>query len=208
MQSLLPMQSHHIIIFDLEFTAWPGSNKRKWSEAWEFREIIQIAAVKLQITEDAAEIVSTFNELVKPKINPRLSDYIVQLTGISQSTIDEMAVDFKSALDQFYSFSQDGKVPCFAWGNDDQVLYENCQIQEFSMPVFSAGFVNLQRIAATLGLSGHHLASGEVANYLGAQIAGHKHNALFDVRSLAVSLNHWLAKGQLTPSQLSSSELS
>ena len=40
-----------IIIFDTEFTAWEGSAQRNWSFDWEYREIIQIAAVKGLLNE-------------------------------------------------------------------------------------------------------------------------------------------------------------
>ena len=73
-----------IVIFDTEFTAWEGSMQRQWSLDWEHREIIQIAAVKVELTLSGAQVVSSFNTLVKTVINPTLSDYIIQLTGIEQ----------------------------------------------------------------------------------------------------------------------------
>jgi inhibitor of KinA sporulation pathway (predicted exonuclease) len=196
------MQPKHIIVYDLEFTAWPGSNTRKWSESWELREVIQLAAVKVTIGQQGATIVSTFNELVKPSINSTLSDYIIELTGINQTTIDEMGVDFRSALLQFYHFCQDGEIACYAWGNDEQVLRENCTINKHPMPKFAAGFVNLQSIALSRKLAGANQASGDVAEHLGVTLQGHKHNALFDVRSLACGLDIWLKSGELSVKQL------
>ena len=38
------------MVFDLEFTSWPGSNERNWSLPNEDREIIQIGAVKIETT--------------------------------------------------------------------------------------------------------------------------------------------------------------
>lgn len=196
------MPSTHIVVYDLEFTAWPGSNSRKWSESWELREVIQLAAIKVAISRNGAMIVSTFNELVKPCVNPILSDYIIELTGINQSTIDEMGVDFQSALIQFHHFCQEGKLACYAWGGDEQVLRENCTINKHTMPEFAAGFVNLQQIALSRKLAGANLASGDVAKHLGESLDGHKHNALFDVRSLACGLDVWLKSGQLSVNQL------
>lgn len=202
LRSYVSMQPKHIVVYDLEFTAWLGSNTRKWSESWELREVIQLAAVKLAISQQGAIIVSTFNELVKPHVNSTLSDYIIELTGINQNTIDEMGVDFQSALLQFYHFCCDGELPSYAWGNDEQVLRENCTINKLPMPKFAAGFVNLQHIALSRKLAGANLASGEVAEYLGVSLEGHKHNALFDVRSLACGLDVWLKSGELSVKQL------
>jgi len=36
-----------IIIFDTEYTAWEGAKERNWSGSGEHREIVQIAAVKI-----------------------------------------------------------------------------------------------------------------------------------------------------------------
>ncbi|GAB2687768.1 exonuclease domain-containing protein [Aliiglaciecola aliphaticivorans] len=98
------MQVLECVLFDKEFTAWHGSKQRNWSENWEHRELIQIAAVKIRMTRDSASILASFNELIRPTINPQLSDYITNLTGIEQAMIDEMGVDFASALKQFHLF--------------------------------------------------------------------------------------------------------
>ena len=44
------------MVFDLEFTSWPGSNERNWSLPNEDREIIQIGAVKIETTGDMREV--------------------------------------------------------------------------------------------------------------------------------------------------------
>lgn len=36
------------IIFDTEYTAWEGSNERNWSEGWEEKELVKIAAMKVK----------------------------------------------------------------------------------------------------------------------------------------------------------------
>ena len=36
------------IIFDTEFTAWEGSQERKWSGENEFRELVQISAIRVK----------------------------------------------------------------------------------------------------------------------------------------------------------------
>lgn len=190
---------HTLVIFDTEFTAWPGSQDRGWSESWEFRELIQIAAVKLSVSENGVEILSSFNELVRPQRNPELSGYITELTGISQIMVDEMGVDFASALSQFHDFCEKGKLACFAWGNDPVILTENCQLNELSMPGFASGFYNLKQLALALNLDGAALSSGELATHFGLSLSGHQHNALYDVRSLAGALKVWTQSGQLSP---------
>ena len=188
-----------LIIFDTEFTAWEGSLKRGWSEPWEHRELIQLAAVRVAIDEDYnVSILHSFNELIKPVKNPQLSGYITDLTGISQSMVDEMGVDFSSALSLFYQFSEGGELPCFAWGSDAAILLENCYLYRLTMPVFESGLHNLNRIASDCGLNEAKLCSGELAEHLGLGIVGHNHNALYDVKNIVLALQYWLKNGSLS----------
>jgi len=190
-----------IVIFDTEFTAWQGSKERNWSLDWEHREIIQIAAVKVVLSQTGAQVVSSFNTLVKPLINPDLSDYIMQLTGIEQHVLDDMGVDYQAALQQLYAFCSQGTLPCYSWGNDKNILIDNCLLNGIQMPDFSADFYNLHAMARKVNIDGAHLCSGELASHLGLDLQGHIHNALYDVRSIALALNQWMEKGILKQSQ-------
>ncbi|WP_339720599.1 3'-5' exonuclease [uncultured Paraglaciecola sp.] len=189
-----------IIIFDTEFTAWEGSAQRNWSLDWEHREIIQIAAVKVALSLSGAQVISSFNTLVKPVINPNLSDYIIKLTGIEQHVLDDMGIDFQGALLQFHSFCSQGSLPCYSWGNDKRILIDNCLFNGIHMPDFTGNFYNLHNMARKAKLDGAHLCSGELASHLGLELHGHIHNALYDVRSIALALNQWVEKGALPPS--------
>lgn len=186
-----------LVIFDTEFTAWQGSKERNWSEIWEHREIIQFAAIKVQIDHNGLTILSSFNSLVKPIINPTLSRYISELTGIEQQTLDEMGIDFPAVLEQFYLFSEQGQLPCYSWGNDNHIITDNCLLNGIPLPNFEKGFHNLHAIIRNANIDGGHLCSGELANHLGLNFSGHVHNALYDVRSIALALNHWMQIGVL-----------
>ena len=88
------------MVFDLEFTSWPGSNERNWSLPNEDREIIQIGAVKIETTGDMREV-DSFQILVRPLKNPILSDYIVNLTEITQEKVEKEGILFPLALSRF-----------------------------------------------------------------------------------------------------------
>ena len=141
------MQVFECVLFDTEFTAWEGSKVRKWSLEWEHRELIQLAAVRLKFDAGQAHITATFNEVICPKINPDLSDYIVELTGITQGIVDEMGVDYLSAINLFYEFCHQGSLKTFSWGEDMGVLVENCILNNMETPNFHGGFANLQSLA-------------------------------------------------------------
>lgn len=191
-----------LVIFDTEFTAWAGSSERNWSEPWEHKELIQLAAVKLAVSEAGLAVIASFNELIRPAINPQLSEYIVHLTGITQTMLTDMGVDFPSALEAFYQFCQQGQLASFAWGHDANILADNCQLNHITMPNFNAGLFNLQRIAKGAGIEQADLSSGQLAEALKLPVEGHEHNALFDVRSTAAALDYWIKSGQLNLAQL------
>src|SRR5258708_3499146 len=112
----------HFVLFDTEFTAWEGSMERGWKGPNEHREIIQIGALKVHGADLSEEDV--FSRYVKPRINPRLSEYIIALTGITQEKINDEGVPFEIALEDFNRWSRE--LPLWSHGNDLPVMKENC----------------------------------------------------------------------------------
>ena len=77
----LPL-ANKIVIFDLEWTSWVGFAESNWYMPRKHREILQIGAVKLDCKDMLLEV-DSFERLVKPSINIKLSSYIKKLTGLS-----------------------------------------------------------------------------------------------------------------------------
>lgn len=77
-------------------------------------------------------VVGEYNSFVKPILNPKLSDFCIQLTSIQQSDVDE-APEFPAALNSFLAW-----IACFAgsyilcsWGYYDRVQFKNdCVLHE------------------------------------------------------------------------------
>src|ERR1700744_5901689 len=94
-----PIPMPALTVFDLEFTAWECSMASHWLRPGEFKEVVQIGAVKL----DGAsfEIIDEFDVLVQPRINGRLSGYFETLTGITNPQLRERGVDFAQAYIRF-----------------------------------------------------------------------------------------------------------
>jgi DNA polymerase III alpha subunit (gram-positive type) len=107
------------ILFDIEFTAWKNSLKENWSNPNEYREIIQISALKI----NNGEILEKFNIFVKPNINKELSKYIQKLTGITNNKLNKKGITFRKAIHKFYNFSK--YYPLYSYGNDYNVIKEN-----------------------------------------------------------------------------------
>src|ERR1700760_3342027 len=109
-----------LIVFDLEFTAWECSMAGHWLKPGEFKEVVQIGAVRM---DGDFQIVAEFEVLVRPRINATLSPYFENLTGIGNARLAMLGVDFVEAYDRFAKFA--GDTPIAAFGHDDWVLEEN-----------------------------------------------------------------------------------
>lgn len=123
------------IIFDTEFTSWEGSQERNWKGENEYRELIQISALKIKKKENTIYISKKLNIYVLPRINKKLSNYFIKLTGITQNTIDKQGIPFKKAIDMFYKFckgKKEEKYKLFSMGNDYTVIKENLKLNSIN----------------------------------------------------------------------------
>lgn len=187
------------IIFDTEYTAWEGSRDRQWSNPGEHREIIQIGAVK--VFNDGVKFIEneSFSLFVKPILNYTLSDYIKKLTNISQSEIDNKGCDFKEALLKFHTFCEKGDLPVFSWGDDIDIIKENCLINQVDPPYFEYGFFDVRTFFQENKISIKNQTSGTISAVFNETPSGHPHNAIHDARSIMIALNHVVRLKDLKP---------
>jgi inhibitor of KinA sporulation pathway (predicted exonuclease) len=182
-----------ISILDLEYTAWEGSAQRGWVEPWEWREIIQIGMVL--VDAKTFLIKEGFEILVRPEKNEILSDYFIELTGISQKRIEEEAVSFKQALKVVTPIGL--KAECIMFnGYDGQILRENCVFHNLSAPWEDSHMFNFRPLLAdTLNRPQGDLTSSDLPALAGVKIDGQPHSALHDCNSIAFSFGAWRRAG-------------
>ena len=185
------VSSPTITVFDLEYTAWDCSMARQWMTPGEYREVVQIGAVKLD-ADTFAEI-DAFDVLVRPRINPELSVYFQNLTGIAQEVVTRAGVDFADAYARFLAFADDS--PIAAFGRDELVLRDNLRLYGITGARELPVFYNLRGWFAVQGLDPRGLLSCDIAPALGVPFVGHTHNALNDARSLAAGMAALAASG-------------
>jgi inhibitor of KinA sporulation pathway (predicted exonuclease) len=192
---LKPVKRRHAVVFDLEFTAWEGSMTTRWSRPQEHTEVVQIGAVKLD-TESLA-IVDEFDMLVRPRVNPALSDYLVALTGITNTAVAARGVDFIIAYRAFLEFV--GEARLWAFGRDDLILADNlkrcCWNDALGVPPYSNVIPWFE--ARGIDLKGGHAC--DVATRAGAVFEGRRHDALADAKGVAAGLVHQIALGAPNP---------
>ena len=185
-----------IVIFDTEYTTWEGAQERKWAGPGEHRELLQVGAVMV-VPGRPWEELQTFDVLVKPVVNPVLSDYAVELLGITQEKLEREGLGTAEALAKFAAFL--GDVPCFSNGRDVNILVETCQLQGIAMPFAVEQFTSFstplyEALGRHFTFEKKDYPSGRVHQLPGIALPeglGDVHNALRDVWSLLATVR-WL----------------
>ena len=178
------------IIVDTEYTTWEGALESGWALPSQHREIVQIAAIK--VDENFNEIAS-FDVLVIPKINPTLSDLFIELTGITQQMVTSNGLPMPDRLPQFVEFC--GTHPVICMNADEAVFRENCQINDVAFPwndSWNDSWHRLRPFLEQQGVDPTSVSSGDLHRLTSKPLTGHTHNALHDVRSMA----RWLQQAK------------
>ncbi|MES2255626.1 MAG: 3'-5' exonuclease [Pseudomonadota bacterium] len=181
-----------LTIFDLEFTAWEGSLARQWLGPGEFKEVVQIGAVRLN--RESLDIEASFDCLVRPCINAELSGYFENLTGISNLRLAD-SVDFETAYRRFLDFAKGGVIAAF--GHDDWVLEENIRLYGLKALPPLPEFLELRGWFADRGIDPRGLHSCDIGPRLGVPFEGQPHDALCDSRSIAAGMAVLIQRGAI-----------
>jgi inhibitor of KinA sporulation pathway (predicted exonuclease) len=183
------------IIFDLEFTAWPGSLESRWLRPGEFKEVVQIGAIK--VDAESFDEIAPFDALVRPRINPIITDYLAKLTGITNRAISERGTDFMPAYERFVKFA--AGAPIVAFGRDDLVLTSNLRLYGIGDASPLPRYVNIAPWLAANGVDPRGLHACDIAEAAGAKFEGRRHDALDDARSVALGIKTLVARGAANP---------
>ena len=180
----------------MEFTSWLGSNERNWSFPEEAREVIQIGAVMIETAGDMREV-DSFQILVRPLKNPILSEYIVNLTGITQEKVERDGVLFPLALSHFIKFIEAYSANISSNGGDDKVIEENCKIHSIPFPPIFTKSTNLKPyFSDILGIPQRDCMSGMLPSIVGLNYHEKSHDALGDARSIFQTIKYLRMKEQ------------
>lgn len=183
----------HFVIFDTEFTAWKGSLEREWSGKNERREIVKLSALKIKVGKTLT-VVEKLDIFVKPKINPLLSTFFIELTNISQKDVKTKGISFKKALEIFFKFCHHNKslLKTYSYGDDYSVLKENMRLNKISIPIknWKQYFHDIRAIFSTAGIDTNKYTSGTVykAFKIKPPTTVKVHDSSWDVYSLFLSL--------------------
>ncbi len=189
------VMSATVTVFDLEFTAWEGSVARRWLGPGEFKEIVQIGAVRLDartLDEQAA-----LNLIVKPRINPVLSDYLENLTGVTNERLSAEGIEFAEAWRRFIEFAGSG--PICAFGRDDLVFRENLRLLGLEETPKLPPYTSANSVLRANGIDPEGRRACHVAPLCGVAFVGHEHDGLDDARGVAAGFRALIGRGAANP---------
>ncbi|XP_029018656.1 3'-5' exoribonuclease 1 [Betta splendens] len=154
-------------------------------------EIIEFPMVL--ISTHTLEIVDTFREYVKPELNPQLSDFCVNLTGIKQKMVDE-ADPFPEVLQKVVAWLQERELGTkykYAFLTDgawdmSKFLKIQCRISRIRYPHFAKKWINIRKSYGNFyKVPRAQTKLSTMLEKLGLQYEGRPHSGLDDSRNIA-----------------------
>jgi len=140
----------------------------------------------VRLAPDNLAVAESFECLVKPRINPRLSDYFQRLTGITNAQLAERGVDFETGYRRFVAFAGQGVIAAF--GHDEWVLEDNIRLHGLKDASVLPPFLELREWFGRNGVDPQGLHSCDIGPKLGVPFEGREHDALCDARSIAAGM--------------------
>jgi len=175
-------------ILDLEWTSWEGAVERRWSGPGEEIEIVQVGMAVFADTPGIEEI-DSLEFLVRPRINPELSDYFIELTGITQQDLDKDGIDFSEALRHIEAFIGEDIRTIYSYGDDSRIVFRNCRLCGIEAPFQADMFASVKpEITAFAEHPEPEFTSSDLPEVMGFAAPGNAHTALADVRCIAQAL--------------------
>ena len=169
-----------VAIIDLECTCDDDQNFGP-------HEIIEIGAVIGTLSQESFKVTSELQIYVKPVINPVLTKFCTELTGITQSTADA-AITLENALVALESWLQTINVVAWAsWGKFDANQFSReCDLKALSNPMVGIQHLNIKQLFARK--FGHRVGLERALKLRGLTFAGCPHSGIDDARNLAALL--------------------
>ena len=187
------------VIVDTEYTTWPGALESGWSLQGQHREVVQIAAIKV---DGGFKEAAAFDVLVVPTFNPILSDLFIKLTGITQKMVDDAGRPFVERQSEFFDFCDGGNIPIICMNADEAVFRENCRLNKIDFP-FVSSWHRLRPHLEQQGIDLTGMSSGDLHKLTPEPLSlGHTHYALHDVRSMGRWLQYAKTANAFSVNQL------
>ncbi|XP_068238980.1 3'-5' exoribonuclease 1-like [Palaemon carinicauda] len=153
-------------------------------------EIIEFPAVL--VSTKKKKIVAKFHSYVRPVINPKLTTFCTNLTGITQEQVN-FAPQFPEVLRKFEDWLKEHNLKTdmktFAVVTDGpwdmgRFLYHQCNISKVSYPQWAKTWINIKKPFCNFYNTERMNLQGMLTK-LGMTFIGHPHSGLDDARNIA-----------------------
>ncbi|MBI4132672.1 MAG: hypothetical protein HY473_01045 [Candidatus Sungbacteria bacterium] len=169
--------------------------ERGWSRPDEFKEIVEIGAIRVDpLSLDELDALTIF---AKPEKNPALSEYFIQLTGITQKEVDEKGMSFAEAIAEFAAWA--GNCDLYSYGRDDDVLAKNSQFAGIVLPIKQSRFKNIKEIFEAHGIPVENYMSSTIVRAFGKEPERRGHEAVNDARTILDGLRELSKRINVSP---------
>lgn len=177
------------LLIDLEFTCWEDSLRTDWADPARPAEVIEIGLARYHL--DTRTTTASFTSLVRPRVNPRLSDYCRDLLHIRQDEIDgadELPAVLR-ALDAWLRGQSADALPTCGWAAMDRPrLVADAARHGATDPLGSRAHVDLRAALTALLTHPTPLSRDELRAMKQLPPNAARHRALDD----ALDLTHFL----------------
>ncbi len=165
------------ILFDIEATCWDGYHSNP------IPEIIELGTISIN---RFGEQTGTFDQLVRPVINSRLSYYCQNLTGIRQEDVDS-AKEFEEIYDDFEDWANADVDTWFvSWGAfDPDILNEECK-RNFDDVSLIANHLDLRSAYTSMKDLPARTGLAKALEYEEIDFEGNQHRAMPDTENMRV----------------------
>lgn len=172
------------------------------------QEIIEVPLVAVLATASGGEEVGEYHSYARPRVNPRLSRFCTELTGIQQKTVDAApdfaeawrgAIEFVASLERRHGC----RAVCVTCGDWDLKTALPRQLglvggHGRDSPAPFRRWVNIKAAVADWGGAGERRPRGGldgVVRALGLRFEGRPHSGIDDTRNVASAVRKLLARG-------------
>ena len=181
-------QFSHLICLDLEYTCWENSVQGDWSDPKFPAEILQVGMAGFDLIQ--GQCLNKFSAYVRPVLNPRMSDYCINLLQISQNIIDDSPAlpQVINKISSFLSdYGDDSTLVC-AFGPDCKRFVDDATRHHRESPFPPFACLNLQQEAAkVMGMADKWPEREHIKQHFQLPPSANRHDALddaFDVKVL------------------------
>jgi 3'-5' exoribonuclease 1 len=178
-------EDDRVVVWDTEFTSWPGCNEDGWdNDKGEYKEIIQIGAVLVET--GSFKVIDQLDRFVRPQINPELSDYIKNLTGITQEEVNQ-ADKFEEVLEDFKDWYENYNL--YSYENDYTFIKRNMELYSLDKEISEEQFNDIRPIFRRQGVPVDEWDSNNIARYFDKNVELlSAHKALHDAKNMTKAL--------------------